>query len=37
MLPAKLVDTEQKHFEQLITDEAAEGLHLEFKEEFPDN
>jgi predicted HTH transcriptional regulator len=37
MLLAKLVHTEQKHLEQLITDEAAEGLHLEFKEEFPGN
>jgi hypothetical protein len=36
-LPVRLVDTEQKHLEQLITDEAAEGLHLEFKEEFPGN
>ncbi|MDE2432832.1 MAG: ATP-binding protein, partial [Burkholderiales bacterium] len=37
MLPVRLVDTEQRHLEQLITDEAAEGLHLEFKEEFPGN
>lgn len=36
-LPARLTDTTQEHLEQLVADRAQEGLHLEFKRDFPTN